>query len=165
MQTLTGCVCPAVSRRVIAVATGALGSALDAAAAAVLFVSEGVDALAPAAGLPGVARLVAVAAVQEAVLGVDAFAQAALGAGAPRREADGRLLAAVVERRRRREVDAGKEATSPEGKRRRHHRLVNGDEGEGERHEKNGGFSHGGRGWRGGRRYLLLLQCVFYDLY
>jgi len=141
------------SRRVVAVAVGALaGSALDTAPAAVLLVGEGVDALALAAGLRVLARLVAVAAMLEAVLSVDACALAARRAGAPRREADGlRLLAAAVV-----QVDVGKEATSPEGKirrRRRHHRLLKGDEGKGERHEKDGGISHGGRGWRSGVRW------------
>ena len=139
------------SRCVVAVAVGALGSALDTAAAAVLDVGEGVDALALAAGLRVLARLAAVAAVLEAVLGVDACALAARRAGASGREADGWRLLAVVERRRWREVDVGKEATSPEGKirrLRRHHRLLKGDEGKGERHEKDGGISHGGRGWR-----------------
>lgn len=142
------------SRRVVAVGVGALGSALDTAAAAVLDVGEGVDALALAAGLRVLARLAAVAAVLEAVLGVDACALAARRAGASGREADGWRLLAVVERRRRREVDVGKEATSPEGKirrrRHRHHRLLKGDEGKGERHEKDGGISHGGRAGGGG---------------
>ena len=71
------------SRRVVAVAVGAPGSAPDAAAAAVLLVGEGVDAFALAAGLRVPARLVAAAAVLEAVLGVDAGAFAARRAGAP----------------------------------------------------------------------------------
>jgi hypothetical protein len=135
--------------RVVAVAVGALGSALDAAPAAVPLIGEGVGALPLAAGLRELAHLVTVAAVLEAVVGVDACALAARRAGAPGREADGRrLLAAVVERR---EVHAaaGKEATSPEGKttrrRRRHRGRRDEGEGEGERHEKDGGSSHGDR--------------------
>jgi hypothetical protein len=134
--------------RVVAVAVGALGSALDAAPAAVPLIGEGVGALPLAAGLRELAHLVAVAAVLEAVVGVDACALAARRAGAPGREADGRrLLAAVVERRREVDAAAGKEATSPEGKttrRRRRHRGRR-DEGEGEHHEKDGGSSHGDR--------------------
>jgi hypothetical protein len=158
------------SRRVVAVAVGALGSALDAASAAVLLVGEGVDAIPLAAGLRELAHLVAVAAVLGAVLGVDACAPAARRAGAPGREADGwRLLAAVVERRRRRrrEVDVvgSKEATSPQlqGKRlrRRRHRLLMGDEREGERHEKDGGFSHGRRCTLARLRRRACLQCVY----
>lgn len=142
------------SRRVVAVAVGALGSAPDAAAAAVLAVGEGVDALPLAAGLRVLARLVAVAAVLEAVLGVDAGALAARRAGAPGVEADGRrLLAAVVEGRRRREVGLGRqEAASPEGGRRQGSGGGREGEGEGERHEKDGGFSHGGRRAEGGGR-------------
>ena len=137
------------SRRVVAVAVGAPGSAPDAAAAAVLLVGEGVDAFALAAGLRVLARLVAAAAVLEAVLGVDAGALAARRARAPVLQADGRrLLAAVVERRRRREVGGvGEEAASPEGMRRRCHCRHSQGSGRGEggeRHEKDGSFSHGG---------------------
>lgn len=164
------CCMHASSRRVVADAVLALGCAPDAAAAAVLLVGEGVDTLALAAGLRVLARLVAVAAVLEAVLGVDACALAARRAGAPGREADGwRFLAAVVERRRRqREFDVGKEATSPEGRRRRHHRLLKGDEGEGERHEKDGGFSHGGQVGEGGtlaaRLHRTCCNVSIYDV-
>ena len=156
------------SRRVVAVAVGAPGSAPDAAAAAVLLVGEGVDAFALAAGLRVPARLVAASAVLEAVLGVDAGALAARRARAPVLQADGRrLLAAVVERRRRREVGGvGEEAASPQGRRRRrrrHRRCLQGSgrgEGEGgERHEKDGGFSHGGRRARHGA-WARLLQCA-----
>jgi hypothetical protein len=158
--------------RVVAVAVGALGSALDAAPAAVPLIGEGVGALPLAAGLRELAHLVAVAAVLEAVVGVDACALAARRAGAPGREADGRrLLAAVVERRREVDAAAGKEATSPEGKttrRRRRHRGRR-DEGEGERHEKDGGSSHGDRPVVRPRRaapyvpaIICLGSCLFY---
>lgn len=151
---------PRVVAHAVPALLGGLG-ALPGADAAVLLVVLEVDALALAAGLPELALLVAVAAVVDAGLGVGAGALAARLPGAPALQAHGRgLLDAVVVGERRREL-VREEAASPEPGGRR---VGDGDQGEGEgqRHEKYGGSSHGGGPAVGGRKLrVVAVRCLW----
>lgn len=139
----TAVVARSASPRVVAHAKLALDGvgALVGALAAVLLVREEVDALALAAGVPVLALPVAVAAVLHTGLRVGAGALAAHVPGAPWLQADRRGLphAVVVGQWRRRGL-AREEAASPERGRRG---VGDGDQGEGQRHEKHGGSPHG----------------------